>query len=74
MYDTLTSAKTNCPDIFARDPVSRQLSVTNRGQYYKNVRNEWATLVATPPMARFQDALAFTRSLGDFHLQSYGVS
>jgi serine/threonine protein phosphatase PrpC len=24
--------------------------------------------------ARFQDALAFTRSLGDLHLQSYGVT
>jgi hypothetical protein len=43
-------------------------------RYYKNVRNEWASLVATPPSAQFQDALAFTRSLGDFHLQTYGVS
>lgn len=47
--------------------------VTNRGKYYKNVRQEWASLVATPPSARFSDALAFTRSLGDLHLQAYGV-
>jgi serine/threonine protein phosphatase PrpC len=48
--------------------------VTGHGRYYKNVRREWASLVATPPRARFQDALAFTRSIGDFHLQTYGVS
>jgi len=32
-----------------------------------------ASLVATPSTARFQDALAFTRSLGDLHLQTYGM-
>lgn len=31
-----------------------------------------ASLVATPNTARYQDALAFTRSLGDLHLQTYG--
>lgn len=40
--------------------------------YYKNVRKEWASLVSTPASARFQDALAFTRSLGDLHLHTYG--
>ncbi|RLN31962.1 hypothetical protein BBO99_00003979 [Phytophthora kernoviae] len=43
------------------------------GDYYKNVRDEWATLVSTPFTALFPDALAFTRSLGDFHMHSYGV-
>lgn len=28
--------------------------ITNRGKYYKNVRSEWASLVATPATARFQ--------------------
>ena len=32
-----------------------------------------ASLVATPSSARYQDALAFTRSLGDLHLQTYGM-
>jgi serine/threonine protein phosphatase PrpC len=50
------------------------MRISGRGEYYKNVRQEWATLVCTPPSAKFQDALAFTRSLGDFHLQTYGVS
>lgn len=73
VYDTLSSSKLSCPPIFVLDSEGNP-SATNRGAYYKNVRNEWATLVAVPPFARFQDALAFTRSIGDFHLQTYGVS
>ncbi|ETN08905.1 hypothetical protein PPTG_10988 [Phytophthora nicotianae INRA-310] len=46
----------------------------SNGEYYKNVRNEWATVVATPCNSLFPDALAFTRSLGDFQMHSYGVS
>jgi hypothetical protein len=29
-------------------------------------------LVSTPKTAKYQDALAFTRSLGDLHLHTYG--
>lgn len=43
------------------------------GDYYKNVRDEWATVVATPVSSLFPDALAFTRSLGDLHMHAYGV-
>ena len=74
VYDTLSPSKLACPAIFGVDPHSGRAAKTERGSYYKNVRCEWATLVATPPHAPFQDALAFTRSLGDFHLQTYGVS
>jgi hypothetical protein len=74
VYDTLSPSKLGCPAIFGVDPSSGHPAKTERGSYYKNVRCEWATLVATPPHAPFQDALAFTRSLGDFHLQTYGVS
>ena len=74
VYDTLTASKQSCPPIFALDPRTGVPAKTERGSYYKNVRCEWATLVSTPPHAPFQDALAFTRSLGDFHLQSWGVS
>jgi hypothetical protein len=74
VYDTLTASKLACPPIFDVDTSSGRTSKTERGAYYKNVRCEWATLVATPPHAPFQDALAFTRSLGDLHLQTYGVS
>jgi serine/threonine protein phosphatase PrpC len=77
VYDTLTASKLQCPPIFqvSKDSHSQEVVTrTGRGTYYKNVRNEWATLVATPPGAAFQDALAFTRSIGDLHLQTYGVS
>lgn len=74
VYDTLSASKMSCPPIFAFEGTSEKVYKTGRGAYYKNVRNEWATLVATPPYAQFQDALAFTRSLGDLHLQTYGVS
>lgn len=75
VYDSLSWSKASCNDIFRHlDVRADKIAVTNRGEYYKNVRQEWATLVCTPPGSRFQDALAFTRSIGDFHLQSYGVS
>ena len=75
VYDAPSFSKNQCPTVFKRDPMSPKGYVrTEKGSYYKNVRNEWASLVTTPPYARFQDALAFTRSLGDLHLQSYGVS
>ena len=73
VYDTLSSSKLSCPPVFVVDSAGG-VTKTGRGSYYKNVRNEWATLVATPPYCQFQDALAFTRSLGDLHLQTYGVS
>ncbi|KAH9259376.1 hypothetical protein BASA81_002419 [Batrachochytrium salamandrivorans] len=73
VYDAPSFSKSQCPPIFDFNDkgVAR---VTGNGRYYKNVRSEWATLVTTPPTAKFQDALAFTRSLGDLHLHVYGVS
>jgi serine/threonine protein phosphatase PrpC len=71
LYDALSTTKSSCPSIF---PDSSQGVKSGHGSYYKNVRCEWATLVSTPAHAHFQDALAFTRSLGDLHLQTYGVS
>jgi serine/threonine protein phosphatase PrpC len=76
VYDSLSGSanKSECAPIFEVAPDSGILRKTSRGAYFKNVRSEWATLVATPRHADFQDALAFTRSLGDFHLQAYGVT
>jgi len=65
--------KSKCPPVFEKN-IDGTLCVTNSGSYYKNVRKEWASLVSTPPYARFQDALAFTRSIGDLHLHTYGVT
>lgn len=71
VYDSSTNDKSRCAPVFERDE-GGQPFVTNKGSYYKNVRKEWASLVSTPPYAQFQDALAFTRSLGDLHLHTYG--
>ena len=73
VYDSLSSSKSKCAPIF-ESTEEGLMRKTSKGSYYKNVRSEWATLVVTPPHAAFQDALAFTRSLGDFHLQAYGVA
>eukprot|EP00598_Pedospumella_elongata_P005775 CAMPEP_0184983138 /NCGR_PEP_ID=MMETSP1098-20130426/12470_1 /TAXON_ID=89044 /ORGANISM="Spumella elongata, Strain CCAP 955/1" /LENGTH=502 /DNA_ID=CAMNT_0027506943 /DNA_START=56 /DNA_END=1564 /DNA_ORIENTATION=+ len=73
VYDSNSSDKTRCAPCFERDSAGKPC-VTNKGSYYKNVRKEWASLVSTPPYAQFQDALAFTRSLGDLHLHTYGVT
>jgi serine/threonine protein phosphatase PrpC len=73
VYDAPSFSKSQCPPIFELGATG-SIRVTGNGRYYKNVRSEWATLVTTPPNARFQDALAFTRSLGDLHLHVYGVS
>lgn len=73
VYDASTHDKSRCSPVFSLDRSGKPV-VTNRGSYYKNVRKEWASLVAAPSYARFQDALAFTRSIGDFHLHVYGVT
>jgi serine/threonine protein phosphatase PrpC len=73
VYDAQSSDKNRCPPIFELDEKGT-LFVTNKGKYYKNVRREWASLVSAPASAKFMDALAFTRSLGDLHLQTYGVT
>lgn len=70
VYDSPAHDKSHCQPVF--DPSSPELVPCQRGSYYKNVRKEWASLVSTPPSAKYQDALAFTRSLGDLHLHTYG--
>ena len=74
VYDAPSYSKYDCPHVFKVDTQTATPVVTNNGRYYKSVRSEWATLVTTPPHSRFQDALAFTRSVGDLHLQTYGVT
>ena len=41
--------------MFEIDHTTGDARVTKRGKYFKNVRREWASLVA-PTSARFQDA------------------
>ncbi|CAK4073162.1 unnamed protein product [Aphanomyces euteiches] len=58
-----------------QDPI-HSTSTTSKlsARYVKNVRHEWATVVSAPPDAKHADSLAFTRSLGDFHLHAHGLS
>lgn len=48
--------------------------ITGKGNYIKNVRQEFATIVFSPEDSLFDSGLSMTRSLGDFYLQEYGVS
>ena len=72
VYDSPSADKTRCSPVFSLDDDGVP-TLLNKGKYYKNVRKEWASLVSTPSTARFQDALAFTRSLGDLHLHTFGT-
>ncbi len=75
VYDDQGKSKTNCNPVFSVGetgiPTKNQ---TGPGNYFKNVRKEWGSLVSAPLDARFSDSLAFTRSLGDYHMQTFGVS
>lgn len=71
VYDSASHDKSQCAAVFED---TSSLVASQRGSYFKNVRKEWASLVSTPSSAAFQDALAFTRSLGDLHLHAYGVT
>jgi hypothetical protein len=71
VYDSPSADKSRCSSVFSLDDTGVPV-LLNKGKYYKNVRKEWASLVSTPSTARFQDALAFTRSLGDLHLHTFG--
>ncbi len=62
-------------------PLYEQISATQKGtpiesgkgHYYKNVRQEWATVVSPQDGQPFSDTLSMTRSLGDFYLQTLGL-
>ena len=73
VYDSKLNDKVRCSPIFTVDSAGNP-TITNNGTYCKNVRYELATLLTTPSSARFSESLAFTRSVGDFYLQTYGVT
>eukprot|EP01038_Epipyxis_sp_PR26KG_P015080 gene15080-20290_t len=66
VYDASSHDKSKCNPVFEIN--EGVITVTGKGSYFKNVRKEWASLVSTPSTAKYQDALAFTRSLGVTHL------
>lgn len=74
IYDDPKKYKSQCPPIFSVDASGVASINTTGGVYCKNLRGELASLVNVPASARFPDALAFTRSIGDLHLHVYGVT
>ncbi|OQR95986.1 hypothetical protein ACHHYP_17389 [Achlya hypogyna] len=53
---------------------NRDIHRAAEGSYYKNIRQEWASLCCTPAKAKYHESLAFTRSLGDFYMHHYGLT
>ena len=74
IYDSpSTPYKYSCNPIYETSS-NGEITITKRGYYHKNVREEFASLVTAPHNARFPSSLSMTRSLGDYFMQSYGVS
>jgi len=73
IYDMEGRSKIDSPRVFTID-TNGNPTVTNDGQIHKNVRREWASRVVTPSNADFQEAVAVTRALGDFPMQSCGLT
>ncbi|KAF0683433.1 Aste57867_24558 [Aphanomyces stellatus] len=60
--------------VFVPNAETGDLTKVGEGSYYKNVRQEWASLCCTPARAKYHESLAFTRSLGDFYIHSFGIT
>jgi len=74
VYDIINREKPLCPRIFdiLEDGTPNK---TEPSEYYiKNVSKERATYVSVPFSDNYPDAIAFTRSIGDFNISTYGVT
>jgi serine/threonine protein phosphatase PrpC len=60
----------NYMPVFDVDSNGNSIRTKNIGSYYRNVKSEFATIVQTPD----KDSLSFSRSIGDFYIQQYGVT
>ena len=61
-------------DIYVKNIDDDNYHITRKGNYVKNIRNEYGSIVTSPRSAPFDSSLSMTRSLGDFFLQKYGVT
>jgi serine/threonine protein phosphatase PrpC len=61
-------------DIYEKNVDDDNYHITGKGNYVKNIRNEYGSIVTSPRSAPFDSSLSMTRSLGDFYLQKYGVT
>ena len=75
VFDDQDREKPSCPHVFKiSEDGTPTVEVPANQFYYKNVRKDRATYVCAPYSANHPDALASTRSIGDFNLNTYGVS
>jgi len=74
IFDEQGIPKPACEPIFRFSEDGAPIVREDVSFYYKNVRKDKATYVSTPFEARYQDALASTRSMGDFNLNHFGLS
>jgi len=74
VYDITDREKPLCPRIFdiSEDGTPTKAPMTE--YYYKNIKKDMATYVSVPFNNDYPDAVAFTRSIGDFNITAYGVS
>ena len=74
VYDITDREKPLCSRIFdiSEDGTPTKAPMTE--YYYKNVKKDPATYVSVPFNNDYPDAVAFTRSIGDFNITAYGVS
>jgi serine/threonine protein phosphatase PrpC len=71
VYDDIyIQNKLNCKPIFDNEGKL----IPFNGKFYKNVRNEWGTLYTQPSTTDSTESLAFTRSVGDFYMNTFGVT
>lgn len=75
VFDDQDREKPSCPPVFQISEDGTPTVVVPENQYYyKNVRKDRATYVCATYGTNYPDALASTRSIGDFNLNTFGVS
>ena len=75
VYDDVSKeAKSDCPSVFGIAEDGTPSVIKEAPHYVKNVKNDPAIYVTSPADARFKESVASTRTMGDFFLNTYGVS
>jgi serine/threonine protein phosphatase PrpC len=74
VYDEQETPKPFCQPVFTIGEDGVPTVRDDVPYYYKNVCKERAAYVSVPANAYLPDALASTRSMGDFNIATYGVS
>lgn len=75
VYDDVSvEVKSDCPSVFGIAEDGTPSVIKEAPYYVKNVKNDPAIYVTSPADAKFKESVASTRTMGDFFLNTYGVS